>query len=202
MAGMRIGWVIEPRFLNVLGRLWTNQTVSVPLSGGGFQQRPTEPQPRLNSWVPQTPGVQAHLEEVEMDVYTGVLSWSWTFPDHLIQTQVRTFLPVGPGVLKDYGQEAGSHIVDFTATATPSVVAPVEDEANFFGVDGVPDVQMVVQPQLVGDPRCLVMTVALAGLNVTIHRITYQVTVLVGGEGSPPVFFGQDRGVTSDTEPQ
>ena len=30
-----------------------------------------------------------------------------------------------------------------------------------------------------GDPFCLVLRVDLVGLNVTIHRFTYQVTVLI-----------------------
>jgi hypothetical protein len=195
MAGFSIGQVYEPRYLSILGGP-QNQVVHID-----GQTYPTDPHPALETWEPRTGTVESELVQVEMDVYTGVLLVGIPFGMSLHQVTMRTFLPVEPGVVKDY---SGSSLVDFTATASPAVVEPVEDEATFYGVDGVPDVQIVPQPQLVGDPECLEMSVAFAGQRVTFHRITYQVTVLVRmdtGGVRRPSFIGERVGITPDTEP-
>jgi hypothetical protein len=74
--------------------------------------------------------------------------------------------------------------VDYTVTVSPATVAPFEDEATLVGVDGAS--VALEGPQsfsgIGGDPFCLVLRVDLVGLNVTFHRFTYQVTVLIDNE--------------------
>jgi hypothetical protein len=93
---------------------------------------------------------------------------------HVQGEEHRCFLLRRPGVVHEYRT-----LQDVTLTAAPSSFATVEDEANVAAVEGV-SVRLEPQtfPGVGGSPLCLVLTVLVSGLNVTVHTFTYQVTVL------------------------
>jgi hypothetical protein len=125
---------------------------------------------------------------VKLEVYTGWVQPGFRAGGSIAHEEVRTLLPLdNQRNLFTYQQNS---LVDFTVTASPATIAPDEDEANLFGVDEAPSVAL--EPQsfsgVAGNPLCLVLRVVLAGLNVTFHRFTYQVTVLIDARiGTPPI---------------
>jgi hypothetical protein len=115
---------------------------------------------------------------VRMEVYTGWVTPSFGAGGSTAREEARTFLPLtNQQQIRSYQQDS---LVDHTVTVSPATIAPEEDEATLFGVDGA---RVALEPQTFpgvgGTQFCLVLRVDLVGLNVTLHRFTYQVTVLI-----------------------
>jgi len=82
----------------------------------------------------------AEAVPVRMEVYTGWVGPGFQPGGSLTQEEARTFLPLDDqNRVKAYAQDS---LVDFTVTVSPATVAPFEDEANLFGVDGAPSVAL------------------------------------------------------------
>jgi hypothetical protein len=116
---------------------------------------------------------------VSMEVYTGWVGPGFQPGGSLTQDLARTFLPLDNHEhVKSYEPDS---LVDFTVTASPASVAPSEDEATVFAVDGA--FVSLQGPQnfsgIFSHPFCLELSVRLGGLNVAFHMFTYQVTVLI-----------------------
>ncbi|MEU6106567.1 hypothetical protein, partial [Streptomyces flaveolus] len=95
--------------------------------------------------------------------------------------QVKSFLPVGPGRVRFYStQDSASPggIADKTVVASLGALAPFEDEANIFAVDGA-DVSLEAQsfPGIAGSPLCLVLNAQLGMLNTRMFNYNYSVHV-------------------------
>lgn len=131
----------------------------------------------LSTTVP-TQGGELETFAARMEVYTGWVGVGFQVGGgSTSREEASTFLPVGQNKVKSYAE--GS-LLDVTVTASPAVFADVEDEAAVVGIDGAPAVRLEPQtfPGVGGDQFCLVLRVALAALNATLHTFTYQVTVL------------------------
>jgi hypothetical protein len=115
---------------------------------------------------------------VKMEVYTGWVVPNFFAGSNVAHQQARTFLPINNSRRITIYQRGS--LVEWTATVSPATVQPEEDEATIFAVDGAPSVALEPQafPGIGGDQFCLVLRVDLVGLNIALHRITYQVTVL------------------------
>jgi len=72
--------------------------------------------------------------------------------------------------------------MDRTITASPAIIQPAEGEATLFGIDRAKSVALEPQHFDASNPQhesfCLVLRLDFAGLNVNIHKFTYQVTLL------------------------
>src|SRR5215203_4151766 len=126
----------------------------------------------------ETIGQQGRVP-VRMEVYTGWVTPRFGAGGSIAHEEARTFLPLNnQQQIRAYQEDS---LVDFTVTVSPATIAPDEDEANLFWVDGAPSVALESQSfsGVGGNPFCLVLRVDLAGLNMTFHRFTYQVTVLI-----------------------
>jgi len=153
--------VLQPRFLVVLGALHTLKL--------------------------DAEGQEVDFSPVRMEVYTGWVVVSDTGfspgPGHLFRDEVRTFLPTEPGRLRAYPE--GS-LMDHTVTAAPAAVNLDEDEATLFAIDQAKSVALEPQHFDASNPDqedlCLVLRLDFAALNVSIHRFTYQVTLLFDGD--------------------
>jgi hypothetical protein len=124
------------------------------------------------------------LGGVKMEVYTGWVLPNFHTPSTVAREDYRTFLPTAPNKIRSYGQ---NNLVSATATVSPAIVTHDEDVEVLFGVDGLTSVKLEPQQFLgfQGDQNCLRLQVTLAGMNATILRFTYQVTILMedAGEG-------------------
>lgn len=111
-------------------------------------------------------------------MYIGWVTPSFRAGGSTAREEARTFLPLtDQQQIRSYQQNS---LVDHTVTVSSATIAPEEDEATLFGVDGA---RVALEPQTFpgvgGTQFCLVLRVDLVGLNVTLHRFTYQVTVLI-----------------------
>jgi hypothetical protein len=119
----------------------------------------------------------ADLVRARLEIHTG-----WWSLDRLVAPDVdevhriefASFLLSANNQVERYERGASR---DATVTASVSAVADEDDEANVEAVD-IAIVSLEPQPQLAGDPFCLVLRTTVAALHAKVHAITYQVTVL------------------------
>ena|SRR5215211_766023 len=112
----------------------------------------------------------------KMEVYTG-----WVIVGHqsgsgIVREEFVSFLPFDTALhVQQYNP---GDVLDFTVTAAPSSVTDQEEEH----VTAVDSARVRLEPQVFpgvgGNPNCLVLRAAVAGLRSTVNLITYQVTVL------------------------
>jgi len=120
---------------------------------------------------------QEEIVSAQMEVYTGWVTPSFGAGGSTVREEARTFVPLNTQPqIRAYQRDS---LVDHTVTVSPATIGPEEDEATLFGVDGA---RVALEPQsfsgIGGTQFCLVLRVDLVGLNVTLHRFTYQVTIL------------------------
>lgn len=130
-----------------------------------------------------------------VEIYTGWIHFNVANHAPPKETfEVRSFLPIkrpgssAPEIIRYENVVDGASgtstqpepaIISTTITAAPSIVADDDDEANVAAVeDASIDLAKQSLPGVAGMPKCLVLRAKLALLNVVIHAITYQVTVL------------------------
>lgn len=99
---------------------------------------------------------------------------------------MKSFLPVDSGKVRFYPTEDSEQpggIIDRTVVASLGALAPFEDEANIFAVDGA-NVRLEAQtfPSIAGSPLCLVLNVAIGLLNCTMFNYNYSVQVMTNLE--------------------
>jgi hypothetical protein len=126
---------------------------------------------------------------MRMEVYTGWVLPDFHTPNTVERQECRTFLPTAPNKIRSYWQDS---LVSATATVSPAIVTHDEDVEVLFGVDGLTDVTLASQQFLGvgGAQNHLRLQVTLAGMNATILRFTYQVTILIrerGGDKDIPL---------------
>ena len=115
-----------------------------------------------------------------MEVYTGWVGVDFAGGGGSVhREEFVSFLCVSKNTVQQYLK---NDLLDFTVTVAPASVADDDDEANVAAVD---DARVTLEPQsfsgVAGSPLCLVLRADVAALNATVHRITYQVTVLTRG---------------------
>jgi hypothetical protein len=109
----------------------------------------------------------------KVEVYTGWVVLNFDGGDDVIRRdQIGSFLPTSSGRVLQYEHD----LISTTVTVAPAIIASPEDDVMF----GVDDAFVDLRDQGLGSnpPRALVLTTALAAMNATIVRFTYQVTVL------------------------
>src|SRR5690348_147064 len=123
----------------------------------------------LATWVYPT---ETSNERVLLETYTGWVQSEIAYVDHLTPCMVKSYLPVATSTVRFYqtteSDKPGS-IIKTTVVASPGAMAPSEDEANVFAVDGA---NVVLEPQtfgaIGGHPLCLVLNAQLGLLNTVM----------------------------------
>ncbi len=141
-------------------------------------------------------------DPVVLEVYTGWVQCDIGFVAPTAHVTMKSFLPVNEGEVRFYPTketevepENGAApvfvpgaIKQTTVVTAIGGVAPTEDEANVFAVDGA---NVTLEEQtfggIAGSPLCLVLNTRLGLLNCHLFNFTYQVQVITRGEPSPVV---------------
>ncbi|MFF8544977.1 hypothetical protein ACF060_32375 [Streptomyces werraensis] len=120
-----------------------------------------------------------------LEVYTGWVQCAIGFAAPTQHVTMKSFLPLASGKVRFYPTTDATQpggIMQKTVVASIGAVAPTEDEANVFAVDGA-EVQLEAQtfPGIGGSPLCLVLNVQLGLLNCHLFNYNYAVQVITRG---------------------